>query len=238
MLEIFYEDREIIIVKKPVGMESQAVRSFAPDLVSEIQNHINRLSTERKEPYVGVIHRLDKPVGGIMVFAKTKQAAAALSAQVQSHEMQKMYMAVVCGRPVDNVDNIVDYLLKDRGENVSRIVDKGIKGAKRAELCYEVIKTLEKPGEEVLTLVKIHLLTGRHHQIRVQFAGHGLPLWGDNRYHPGFAARSAGRPAMPGHPRPSIALSACELTLTHPSTKKQIHVQMEPEGEIFRRFTD
>lgn len=234
MLTIFYEDKDIIVVKKPVGMEAQSTHSFAPDLVSEIRKHIGRLSTAGCEPYVGVIHRLDKPVGGIMVYGKTKQAAAALSRQVQSGEMRKMYMAVVCGRPVDNVDNFVDYLLKEKESNVSKIVEKGINGAKRAELRYEVVETivensLAEGGE--LTLVKVHLLTGRHHQIRVQFAGHGYPLWGDSRYNPAFA--HAGR--RPGRQTP-VALSACGLGFVHPGTKKKMEFQMEPEGEIFERF--
>ena len=127
MLKVFYEDQDVIVVKKPVGTESQAVHSFAPDMVSEIKKHIHRLSTENGErlveDYVGVIHRLDKPVGGIMVYAKNKKAAAALSKQVQEHKLQKTYRAVVCGKPVDNVGNFVDYLLKDEKANVSKIVD-------------------------------------------------------------------------------------------------------------------
>ena len=222
MLNIFYEDQELIVVKKPVGMESQETPSFSPDLVSEIKKHIHPLSTKKEEPYVGVIHRLDKPVGGTMVYAKTKEAGSLLSRQVKENQMQKMYMAVVCGKPVDNVDNFVDYLLKDTGKNMSRIVEKGISGAKRAELRYQVVDTFKE--EELLTLVKIWLITGRHHQIRVQFAGRGLPLWGDHRYNSKFAGQK------------SIALSACELSFLHPKTKKPLTFQMEPEGEIFQRF--
>jgi 23S rRNA pseudouridine1911/1915/1917 synthase len=222
MLNIFYEDQELIVVKKPVGIESQETHSFSPDLVSEIKKHIHHLSTKKEEPYVGVIHRLDKPVGGIMVYAKTKEAASLLSRQIKENQMQKMYMAVVCGKPVDNVDNFVDYLLKDTGKNMSRIVEKGISGAKRAELRYQVVDTFKE--EELLTLVKIWLITGRHHQIRVQFAGRGMPLWGDHRYNPKFAGQK------------SIALSACELSFLHPKTKKPLTFQMEPEGEIFQRF--
>ena len=251
MLKVFYEDQDLIVVKKPVGVESQSVHSFVPDMVSEIRKHINKLSTKGGEPYIGVIHRLDKPVGGIMVYAKTKKAAAALSKQVQDHQMQKTYRAVVCGKPVDNVGNFVDYLLKDEKTNVSKIVDKRISQSKRAELKYRVVDNLEIEGE-VLTLVEIHLLTGRHHQIRVQFAGHGLPLWGDNRYGAGAqnaastpgteagriagtqikaAARTAGR-----HHQPSVALSSCGLSFIHPTTGKTMTFQMEPEGEIFCRF--
>lgn len=187
MLEILYEDKEIIVVKKPVGMESQASSSFAPDMVSEIKKYIHNLSTKSGEPYVGVIHRLDKPVGGVMVYAKTPKAAAALSTQIQAHRMRKLYKAVACGRIVDNVDNFVDYMLKDRKSNLSKIVEKGIIGAKRAELRYRVVDKVEKP--EPLVLVEVELFTGRHHQIRVQFAAHGLPLWGDSRYNPAFAQK-------------------------------------------------
>ena len=194
MLNILYEDEAVLVVWKPVGMESQSGHGFDADMVSEIRRYLStgkpvdnhKLSTKSVEPYVGVIHRLDKPVSGVMVYAKTKNAAAALSKQVAEGKMHKKYLAVLCGKPVDNVEKYVDYLLKDEKENTSRIVDMGIKGGKRAELICRVLesKTVEPYGE--LTLAEIELLTGRHHQIRVQMSGHGLPLWGDNRYNPAF----------------------------------------------------
>ena len=230
MLTVFYEDQDIIVVKKPVGVESQSVHSFAPDMVSEIHKHINKLSTKGGEDYVGVIHRLDKPVGGIMVYAKSKRAAAALSKQVQEHKMKKTYRAVVCGKPVDNVGNFVDYLLKDGKSNMSKVVDKGISQSKRAELRYRVVDNLEYEGQ-ILTLVEIELLTGRHHQIRVQFAGHGLPLWGDSRY-----GSQIGRKQGSSRIQPSVALSSCGLSFFHPVTGQQMTFWMEPEGEIFRKF--
>ena len=97
-LNILYEDKEILVVEKPVGIESQSARSFEPDMVSEVKRHIHTLSPKSGEPYVGVIHRLDKPVGGVMVYAKTKNAAESLSRQVSGHETDKMYYAVVCGK--------------------------------------------------------------------------------------------------------------------------------------------
>ncbi|MFR4440446.1 MAG: RluA family pseudouridine synthase [Hungatella sp.] len=228
MLRVLYEDQEIIVVEKPVGMESQSNSSFAPDMVSEIKKHINKLCPTGKEPYVGVIHRLDKPVGGVMVYAKTKEAAASLSKQVQGTEMKKKYQAVLCGKPVDNVGNYVDYLLKDSRSNQSKIVEKGITGAKRAELSYRVLKTKIWQEREV-ALVEVSLMTGRHHQIRVQFAAHGTPLWGDNRYNSEFCGN-------PVKKRYQIALAACELTFTHPGTGRIMMFTAEPKGEAFSQF--
>ena len=227
MLKIFYEDKDLIVVKKPVGVESQAVHSFAPDMVSEIRKHISQTvansAGNAAEIYVGVIQRLDKPVGGIMVYAKNRQAAAILSKQVQTHQIRKTYQAVVCGRPERQEGRFVDYLLKDEKQNVSKIVGQQTDGAKLAELDYRVLGIAEKDGQE-LSLVEIHLKTGRHHQIRVQFAGHGCPLWGDARYGTGIA-------------RQSVALSSCGLAFKHPFTKKFMEFSMEPEGMIFRKFS-
>jgi 23S rRNA pseudouridine1911/1915/1917 synthase len=133
-LNILYEDGEILVVEKPVGIESQSARSLEPDMVSEIKKHIHTLSAKQGEPYVGVIHRLDKPVGGAMVYAKTPKAAESLSRQVSRRQMEKIYYAAVCGKPVENFGSYVDYLWKDGKNNCSKIVDKGIKGAKLAEL--------------------------------------------------------------------------------------------------------
>lgn len=229
-MNIFYEDNEIIVVEKPVGIESQTARGFEPDMVSEIKKHINKLSTVKTEPYVGVIHRLDKPVGGIMVYAKTQKAAAALSAQAANGKMSKKYCAVVCGKLVDNVGNYVDYLLKDGKTNTSKIVDKGIKGAKQAKLNYRVLKTIEEDGK-ILSFVEIELLTGRHHQIRVQMAGHDTPLWGDNKYNPEF------NPSLNrGAKRGSVALCSCYLAFTHPGNGRRMEFRMEPQTAIFAKF--
>ena len=160
MLSVLYEDSDILVAVKPAGVESQSARGFAKDMVSEIRRYltiqarnpqnIHKLTTlsskgqgKNQPPYVGVIHRLDKPVSGVMVYAKTKRAAAALSEQVQSHKMKKIYTAVVHGKPVNMVDNYVDYMVKTPDGNYSQVVDKGITGAKKAELSYEVLKTVD-----------------------------------------------------------------------------------------------
>ena len=226
MLKVLYEDQDIIVVVKPAGVESQAAKKFAPDMISEIKKHmvINKLCTPGKEPYVAVIHRLDKPVSGVMVYAKTKKAAAALSEQVQNRKMDKFYEAVLCGKPVNIVDNFVDYLIKSVDGNYSQIVDKGENESKRAELSYELLKTVETENG-VLSHVRIHLLTGRHHQIRVQFSGHGLPLYGDGRYNPMFTGK-----------RDPLALCAVSLAFDHPTTGKRMEFSMKPSGGAFRYF--
>lgn len=237
MLNVLYEDSDIIVVKKPAGIESQSRKGLAADMVSQIKRHIHIFSPKTGEPYVGVIHRLDKPVSGIMVYAKTKNAAANLSNQVASGKMEKKYYAVLCGKPVDNVDNYVDYLLKDEKTNLSRIVDKGITDAKIAKLRFQVLETIQDDRYGELTLVQIELLTGRHHQIRVQMAGHGTPLWGDCKYNPIFAEASGSAAARPaGRTVVNLALSACELTFTHPVSGRKMTVSQQPEGGMFRNF--
>lgn len=155
MLDILYEDKDILVVVKPAGVESQTSRRLEPDMVSEIKNYLHRKVQETKklstglspkastapvDPYVGVIHRLDKPVRGVMVYAKNLKAAAHLSRQVQEGKLEKIYQALVRGKPVDNVGKYVDYLLKDGKTNTSRIVDKSVAGAKRAELEYQILE--------------------------------------------------------------------------------------------------
>lgn len=230
MLRILYEDNQILVVIKPAGLESQAVHSFEPDMVSEIKKHINKLSTSKKEPYVGVVHRLDKPVGGIMVYAKTREAAGILSKQIQNGSIKKRYKAVICGKLVDNVGNFVDYLLKNGKTNCSQIVDKTVPGAKRAELNYKQLETIEEDGV-LISLVEIDLVTGRHHQIRVQFAGHGCPLWGDSKYNPQFQMSTKSSLKKTG-----MALSCCELIFMHPKTGNQMEFTMNPENAVFKKF--
>ena len=146
-MHILYEDSHILVVWKPAGMESQESRGLGADMVSEIRKFIHSRSPGPEVPYVGVIHRLDRPVSGILVYARTKKAAASLSKQLAEQRMKKDYLAVLCGKPVDNVDKFVDYLLKDSRTNRSSIVDKGITGAKRAALSYEIVLGPDYPGD-------------------------------------------------------------------------------------------
>lgn len=155
-----------------------------------------------------------------MVFAKNKKAAADLSSQVTKHLLCKHYLAVVCGSLSAQKGTLTDYIVKDGRSNTSRIAKEGEKDAKEAILHYQIIA--EKEG---LALAEIELVTGRHHQIRVQFAHAGLPLWGDVKYNPEFAEKRA-----------MVALCAYQLGFTHPVTKKQMTYEMRPEGEVFQKL--
>ena len=176
-----------------------------------------------------------------MVYAKTRSAAAFLSRELQAHRVTKIYHTVVCGKPVDNVGNFVDNLYMNREENYSVIVDKSKKEGKRAELSYRVLSRAE---EKNLTLLEIQLKTGRHHQIRVQLAGHGLPIWGDARYNPQFGgtlpveereekeSESFRTPASRG----PLALAAVSLSFPHPSSGKKMTFSIKPASGAFRNF--
>lgn len=177
MLNIVYEDTKKLIVYKPAGVLTQSARSFDVDLVSQVLTYRR---SRGEEAYAAVINRLDRPVSGLVLFAKDKKEAARLSAQLQKDSLNKQYYALLCGKPDGEKGSLVDYLLKDGKNNISSVVSKETNGAKRAELEYEVLKVF--PAAECLTLVRIHLITGRHHQIRVQFSSRNLPLLGDTKY--------------------------------------------------------
>lgn len=254
MVPVIYEDQDIIVVRKPAGLESQESRGFAPDMVSEIRSYLHNpqdihkyphgVSTNQP-PYVGVIHRLDKPVEGIMVYALNQRSAGALSAALQAQKVEKSYLAVVCGQPVDNQGTYVDYLRHCKENNTSQIVDKSDKSAREAVLNYRVLEVIHNPAdqEQILSLIDIELLTGRHHQIRVQFAGHGTPLYGDERYGAGLSTKSTAGPVdnrkgkfSPRGPRRSLALCSRRLAFPHPSTGKRMEFTIVPTGGAFGWF--
>lgn len=228
---ILAEDKDILVCYKPPGIAVQSARLGETDMVSELKNYLGG-----KNPYLGVVHRLDQPVSGILVFAKTPAAAAALSRQA-SHEtgqesgkkkkpaafMEKEYCALVFTGEAENLPEpglsvkLEDYLLRDGRKNTSAVVPSGTKDAKRAELVYEVKEKKEKQA-----LVNIRLLTGRHHQIRVQFAHAGLPLLGDARY-----GTEKSREYSAGKGITNICLCACRLSFYHPATGRRMDFQTE-----------
>ncbi len=223
-LQVLFEDEHIIVCHKPSEIPTQTKKVGAVDMVSLLKNYLYKNQSEKKEPYVAVIHRLDQPVEGILVFAKTPFAAKELSKGMQQGaSFGKYYKAVLCGVPLKKSGVLEDYLIKDGRTNTSRVASKSEKDAKKATLFYEVIKETSEHA-----LVRIKLDTGRHHQIRVQMANMGFPIWGDTKYGlQGEVAEGTWK---------QIALCAYRLEFLHPKTKKKMEFEVKPEGEMFRIF--
>lgn len=238
---ILYEDAHLLVCYKPAGVPVQSAGVGKQDCVSILKNYLYE-GQKNGEPYVGIIHRLDQPVEGILAFAKTPVAARELSSQVRDGSMQKFYLALcqekkidkICGKNVDNVDILVDksgiyrdFLLKNGKTNTSEVVPPQTKGAKLAELEYEILS--EKEGTK---LVKIRLITGRHHQIRVQMAYHGYPLVGDTKYYPQSMETGAVDNTVRNHQ--GTALCAYCLAFSHPKTKKPLHFEVCPRHPLLK----
>ena len=275
-LKIIFEDDHIIVCYKPSGVPTQTSKLGEQDMVSLLKNYLYQKQTEHRkeirttnthqsrnqqEPYIAVIHRLDQPVEGLLVFAKTPFAAKELSKQVQGasdskqiRDMQgskpaqdatvagfgKYYKAILWGVPKELSGTLEDYLVKDGRTNTSRVCGKSEKDAKKAVLYYEVLVACKEneqvgkvnncPGKNeietrAISLVKIKLATGRHHQIRVQMANMGCPIWGDSKYNTAAIQDRRFR---------QIALCAYKLEFVHPKTKKPMEFEIEPEGEGFQ----
>lgn len=225
---ILYEDNDIIVCHKPAGIATQTARVGQADMVSEISNYLKTSRPGVKTlPYVGVVHRLDQPVEGILVFAGNKAAAADLSRQAAGGGMRKEYLAVVCGENLPQAGELTDYLLKDGKTNTSRVVPSEVKGAKEARLSYELLTA----GQSGTALVRVRLYTGRHHQIRVQMANAGMPLLGDRKYAGEAAATLSLRLGVR-----EIGLCACRLAFTHPKTGERMQFEVMPEGAAFHKI--
>lgn len=219
---ILFEDKYILVCYKPAGMPVQTKSVGGMDLENFLKNHLLRqLRKEgvspKQPPYLAVIHRLDQPVSGILVFAKTPGAAKKLNNQLSNDGFTKEYEAITCGMFIEDSGILVNYLVKDGRTNTSRICTKDTPDAKYAELSYKVLNCFP---DKNLTQVRIRLKTGRHHQIRVQMAGNQTPLWGDNKYNPDFINRKGYFP---------IALCARHLEFTHPETGKKLSYEITCE---------
>lgn len=222
--EILYEDEYMLVCVKPSGVPAQGDKSNDEDMLTILKNHIFDNSDIDEEPYLAAIHRLDRPVSGIMVFAKTPEAAAALSDQVSDGGMIKFYQAVVTGELPDEAGELSDYLVRDAKTNTARIAKKGDKGAKLARLYYEVLDVMET-DEGILSYILIELETGRHHQIRTQLAARGCGIWGDTKYNPLFAHKNK--------KYKQIALHSSRIELEHPVTGEHMVFKNEPQGGAF-----
>lgn len=205
MINIIYEDNHLLVVEKPINIPVQEDKSKDLDFLTMLKNYIKKRDNKPGNVYLGLVHRLDRPVGGIMVFAKTSKCASRLSEQVRNRTLKKTYYAVVEGK-VEMEDTLKDYLLKDTKNNIVKVDKNG----KEAILDYKLIEYKNN-----YSLVKINLKTGRSHQIRVQFSSRGYALYGDQKYN---------KNAKVGE---QIALFAKELQLIHPITKELMKFSMD-----------
>ena len=219
-LNILHEDEHIIVCYKPAGIPTQTKKLGEQDMVSLLKNYL-------KGGYVAVIHRLDQPVEGLLVFAKTPFAAKELNKGLQGAGFVKHYKAVLWGIPDKQSETLEDYLVKDGHTNTSRVCSPSEKDAKKAVLSYEVIAIGKDDGKDI-SLVKVKLDTGRHHQIRVQMANMGCPIWGDAKYNTAAVRDRRYR---------QIALCAYRLEFIHPKTKEKMEFEIEPQGEGFGKIS-
>lgn len=211
---VIFEDESILAAVKPQGMPAQ------PDKTGD-RSFLEELEAYTGQP-LGLLHRLDRPVGGVMLFAKTTQAEAVLAKAIQERRLQKSYLAVLDGTLPTECGRLEHFLRKNGRTNLSEIVPEGTRGAKRAILEYRILAERETESG-ILTLAEITLHTGRHHQIRVQTSAVGAPIWGDRKYHPRAA-------------KGNIALWAYSLSGKHPKTKQPFLFRALPEGEPFSLF--
>ena len=203
---VLYEDNQIIVVEKDPNIPSQGDKTNDEDMLSMVKKYIKEKYNKPGDVYIGLIHRLDRPVGGIMVFARTSKSASRLSEQIRNKTFKKKYLAIVDGKFNKEKGKLEDYLFKDERNNISKVVNKDKKNAKKAILDYEVLNYDDKRN---LSLIKIDLHTGRHHQIRVQFANSGHSICGDQKY----GTRGKNK---------QIRLWAYEVSLIHPTKKEEM----------------
>ena len=208
-VQVVYEDNHLLVVVKPPNMPTQEDDSRDLDLFNEMKRYIAEKYHKPGAVYLGLVHRLDRPVGGLLVLARTGKAAERLSKQVQSKQMNREYLAVVQGKPAEQGE-LYDWLLKDSKANMVTVVPPHTPGAKEAGLSFRLIA-----NDDGCSLVRVHLQTGRSHQIRVQLSHAGMPIWGDARY-------GGGRPGE------QIALWGTYLTLEHPTLKSELHFYAPP----------
>ncbi len=218
---IIYEDNHLLVVEKPPNLPTQADESGDDDLLSLLKLYIKEKYQKPGEVYLGLVHRLDRPAGGVMIFARTSKAAARLSEAVRSRNFDKKYLAVVNGVPSMGLTRLSDYLLKDESTNIVKVVANDIKGAQEAILEFSLMQS-----DGRLSLIEVDLFTGRPHQIRVQLANKGYPLYGDQKY--GVDVNKQ---------RQQLALWSTQIGIEHPIKKERmVFHSLPPKVEPWERF--
>lgn len=213
MCDIIFEDNQVIVAIKPQNVPVQLDSSEDEDFLTQIKNYLIKKYHKKGNAFVGLVHRLDRPTGGVMVFAKTSKSASRLCSELQNGQIEKTYLAIVEGVPRYRWHKLTNFLKKDERNNIVRICPQSEEGAKKAILDYQVLETVNSR-----TLVKINLITGRSHQIRVQMANIGNPVCFDQKY---------GK----GEEKGNLALWASEIKFIHPVSKKMYTFKVEPPKE-------
>ncbi len=211
-MEIIHEDESIVVCYKPAGLATQTKNIGEKDMESELSNY---LKEKGESPEVHVVHRLDQPVEGVMVFAKNEAAASKLSRQIADRSFKKHYYAIITRESFPEEGDLVDYLVKDNRTNLSKVVTENDPRAKKASLTYHTVDRWDDRK-----LLDIELFSGRHHQIRIQLASRTAPILGDVKY----GGISTGR---------SLALCSYSIGFTHPDTGEQVNYSVKPKGEDF-----
>ena len=211
MLDILYEDKHLLVVIKPVGTLSQSDENESSDMISILKEY---LAEKGEKPYIGLVHRLDRNVGGVMVFSKNPTITGKLSVAIMERNFTKEYVTIVHNSPDEHSGIYKDLLFKDSSKNKSFVVKRMRKGVKEASLEYEVLEEKES-DQGIISLIKVGLHTGRTHQIRVQFSSRKMPLLGDGKY--GSTDNKC-----------EIALWSYRLSFTHPLSKKSMDFKKEP----------
>ena len=213
-LNIIYEDNHIIVVEKPVNMLTQSDNTKDLDLQTALKMYVKKKYQKPGNVYIGLVHRLDRPTGGLMVFARTSKAASRLSEEIRNKSFKKSYLAVINGK-TKKQDTLEDYLEKTGNVSIISNKEKG----KYAKLNYELIEYKNN-----LSLVKVNLETGRNHQIRLQFKSRNMPLYGDNKYN--------------NDKNKNLGLYAYKLEFTHPTRREKMVFINYPTYSPFNKFKD
>ena len=222
-MDIIYEDNHIIVVNKTASEIVQGDKTGDTPLSEKVKEYLKEKYNKPGNVFVGVTHRLDRPVSGLVVFAKTSKALGRLNEMFKNHEVKKTYWAIVKERPRQEEQRLVHYMTRNEKQNKAYAYDKEVKGSKQAVLSYRIISHSEN-----YYLLEVELETGRHHQIRCQLAKIGCPIKGDLKY--GFPR---------SNPDGSICLHARRIEFVHPVSKEPIKLEAPvPEGNLWRAFAN
>ena len=214
-MKVLYEDNHLLVVDKDPNIPIQKDSSNDEDLLTELKKYLKEKYNKKGNVYLGLVHRIDRPVSGVCVFAKTSKAASRLSETIRKNELKKKYVAVVEGKLDKKEDTLIDKLLKDTKTNMVKVSDKG----KKSILSYKVLDSKNN-----MSLVDIDLVTGRPHQIRVQFSSRKHPIYGDHRYNKNVEEKS------------QIALHSYQLTFKHPVSKEELTFTSLPKRKPFNNY--